>query len=516
MPSRVLKLGTRRSALARAQSAAVARELERLHPGLIVELIGIDTRGDRIQDRPLSSVEGKEFFTAEIDRALLDGSVDFTVHSYKDLSLERTTQLRLAAVPRREQPGDIAIFAPDVPQRLLAGHELVIGTSSPRRMSFVPDFLHSGLPRAPGAPAAGIRLVDLRGNVDSRLRRLHEPRGSGRQLDGVVLAFAGLARLWADEAGRALLERLFAPLPRMILPLSACPAAPAQGALAVECRAEDAGTAALLAVIDHAPTRRAIDIERALLAERGGGCHQRFGATQIEVPQLGALLYLREGGGAAQLRWSAATALIPPAGTVRAWDGSRAERFAAEPIAAGIEASRQRLPDARALFIAHVRSLPDGVEKLIPPSAHVYVPGLSSWEALAARGLWIEGCAEGLGVGRLEPLLGEPLLQLPPFSQWTVLTHAGALSGWAPEQAIATYRHRNGAAEAASAAAPPPGVTHLYWHSSAQFDRWYSRSAPSAQHACGPGKTFEHLQRARVQNLRMFPSVAQWREWLEL
>src|ERR1700722_20498609 len=95
MPSRVLKLGTRRSALARAQSAAVARQLERLHAGLTVELVGIETRGDRIQDRPLSSVDGKEFFTAEIDTALLDGAIDFTVHSYKDLSLERTPRLRL-------------------------------------------------------------------------------------------------------------------------------------------------------------------------------------------------------------------------------------------------------------------------------------------------------------------------------------------------------------------------------------------------------------------------------------
>src|ERR1700722_18517141 len=133
MPSRVLKLGTRRSVLARAQSAAVARHLERLHAGagLSVELVGIETRGDRIQDRPLSSVDGKEFFTAEIDTALLDGAIDFTVHSYKDLSLERTPRLRLAAVPRREPPFDIALFARDVPERLAAGLGLTLGTSSP-------------------------------------------------------------------------------------------------------------------------------------------------------------------------------------------------------------------------------------------------------------------------------------------------------------------------------------------------------------------------------------------------
>ncbi len=511
MRPRVLKLGTRRSALARAQSAAVGRELERLHPGLQVELVGIDTRGDRIQDKPLSAVDGKEFFTAEIDRALLAGEVDFTVHSYKDLSLERTSSLQLAAVPRREPPGDVAVFAADVPQRLAAGQELRLGTSSPRRVTFVPEFLRRALPQHGAAPA-GVRLVDLRGNVDSRLRRLHEPRGAERQLDGIVLAVAGLMRLWADQAGQELLARLFAPLPRMLLPLSACPAAPAQGALAVECRADDADTAQLLSAIDDAPTRRAIEVERALLAARGGGCHQRFGATQVELPELGTLLYVREDTAEPQLRWTPSVPLPRPRGPVRAWDGSGAERAPAVPIEAGVQRARQRLPEANALFIAHARSLPEGIERLIAPGAHVYVPGLSTWYALAARGVWVEGCAEGLGIGALQPLLRAPLLQLPALGDWIVLTHEGALDGWAPGQAIATYAHGN--IEGARDGAPPADATHLYWHSSAQFDRWYMGSAPTVQHACGPGKTFQHLQRARVQNLRMFPSAQQWREWL--
>jgi len=519
MRPRALKLGTRRSALARAQSAAVARQLEQLHEGLKVELVGLETRGDRIQDRPLSSVEGKEFFTAEIDAALLEGAVDFTVHSYKDLSLERTPRLRLAAVPRREPPNDIAVFAPDVAACLAAGHEIVLGTSSPRRASFVPELLQRLLPR-PSALAPGVRLVDLRGNVDSRLRRLHEPRGSARQLDGIVLAFAGLARLWADPGGRPLLEELLGPLPRMLLPLSACPAAPAQGALGIECRADDASTAEILAAIDHVPTRRAIGVERALLAERGGGCHQRFGATQIEVPQLGTLLYLREAGGVAdgvpQLRWTPEAPLAAAQGPVRAWDGSRVERGGIEPLADAIASSRERLPAARALFVAHGRALPEGASRHIDPAAHIWVPGLSTWQALAERGLWVEGCADGLGFAALEPMLREPLLQLPPLAQWTVLTHAGAVSGWADAQVIASYVHRDALSGTELAAAPPADVTHVYWHSSAQFDLWHPRIAEQVQHACGPGKTYQHLLRAGVHNPRMFPSAVQWRAWLRL
>src|SRR5690242_2122337 len=99
-----LKLGTRRSLLAWAQSSWVAKEVERLNPGIHVELVGIETRGDRIQDISLQNVEGKDFFVAELDQALLSGEVDFTVHSMKDLSLSRPTQLICAAIPKRENP----------------------------------------------------------------------------------------------------------------------------------------------------------------------------------------------------------------------------------------------------------------------------------------------------------------------------------------------------------------------------------------------------------------------------
>ena len=544
MAPRALKLGTRRSALARAQSAAIARALEQLHPGLSVQLVGIDTRGDRILDKPLSTVEGKEFFTAEIDAALLRGDIDFTVHSYKDLSLERATALLLAAVPRRAEPRDVVLFAPDASARLAAGHELVIGSSSPRRASFVPEFLRQVLPQrrpndadvsaaglASAAAGARARLVQLRGNVDSRLRRLHEPRGSARQLDGVVLAFAGIARLWADEAIRAQVAPLLS-VPRMVLPLSACPSAPAQGALAIECRREDTETAALLAVLDHPPTRGAAQIERALLAQRGGGCQQRFGAVQTCIEGLGTLLYWREahelGDGAlqldpARLQWTPQTPLPVITTPVRAWDGSRAERGAIEPIDAGVAMAIERLTDTAALFVAHRRAFPgaalaagqgdrlrDGVH------THVWVPGIETWRALAARGIWVEGCAEGLGIAQIAPLLAEPWLQLPPLTQWTVLTHEQAMGGWPAGSAIATYRHveprQSGPQQSGG---PPPDATHVYWASSAQFERWAHRLGADVQHGCGPGKTFEHLRRAGVHNLRSFPQVEQWRQWLQ-
>jgi hydroxymethylbilane synthase len=516
MASRALKLGTRRSALARAQSAAVARQLQQRHSGLQVELVGIETQGDRILDKPLSTVDGKEFFTAEIDAALLAGQVDLTVHSYKDLSLERSSRLLLGAVPRREPPYDIAVFAPDVRERLAAGQELRIGSSSPRRASFVPDILRRVLPTTSSPPR--VRLVELRGNVDSRLRRLHEPRGSARHLDGIVLAFAGLTRLWADSAGQVLLRELLSRLPRMVLPLSACPGAPAQGALAIECRRDDAYTAALLQGIDDAATRRAVDVERALLAQRGGGCHQRFGATQIEVSGLGALLYERDSDAAGNalpitpVRWTPEVALESPGSAVKAWDGSRTEPLEAEPIAGAEARCAEQLKSSQALFVAHRRALPTDVTVHVASATHVWVPGVETWQALAERGVWVEGCGEGLGFAALEPLLAQPLLQLPALDRWTVLTHAEAAADWSRGDVIATYRHkRSGEAQNEG---PPSDATHVYWHSAAQFDRWRERLSARVHHACGNGKTSEHLRRAGVQTLRVFPQAALWRQWL--
>ncbi|HEX9472882.1 MAG TPA: hydroxymethylbilane synthase [Steroidobacteraceae bacterium] len=515
MLQRPLRLGTRRSLLARAQSAAVARRLEQMHHGLKVELVGIDTRGDRITSTPLSQVDGKEFFTAEIDAALRAGDVDLTVHSYKDLSLERPADLQLGAVPARENPRDIVYFAADVPERLASGVTLRIGSSSPRRQAFVPPFLERALPHSPR-----VELCELRGNVDSRLRRLREPRGSERQLDGVILAFAGLSRLWQDQAVGAatLLRELLAGLPRMLLPLTLCPAAPAQGALAIECRSADVDTLKLLAAIDDPATRAGVAAERALLAQRGGGCHQRFGATQVQIDGLGPLLYLRDAGEqgplAPEVRWKAPAAPRPP---LRPWDGSTQPAPAMEAVPGVAAEAERRLAGATAAFIAHRRALPELPAAAVNRCAHVWVSGTESWFALAARGVWVEGCAESLGFAVLRPILAAPLLALPPPQEWLALTHQEAAAGWAEVPVLATYRRvgGTGAAGVPEAGGPPPEALQLWWHSGVQFERWGAQAARACQHACGPGKTADLLRRRGVQDLTVFPSVQHWWEWLQ-
>lgn len=512
-----LRLGTRRSALALAQSRAVARSLEARDPELRISLVGIESRGDQLTDIPLREVEGKSFFTAEIDAALLRGEVDFAVHSLKDLALERPPGLQSAAIPLRALPHDVLLCGPAVMQRLAAAATLRIGTSSPRRLELVAPFLRAALPTLNGPPR--LEFTDLRGNVDTRLGRLHEPSGSPRHLDGIVIALAGLQRLWADvgveAAGRERLQRLLEGLRLMLLPLSACPSAPGQGALALECRASDAATLAHLQGLHDPVTASAVTREREVLARWGGGCHLALGATVVTHRGFGSLLIARgvsaDGTRLDEEAWTAPAALNADVHALHPWDGSRQARPRVQRLPAEAEVLRDLSAHAeRPVFIAHHHALPESAVDL--PAHRIWVSGIASWHALAARGLWVEGCADGFGFDALLPVFAEPVLRLPPLAQWTVLTHEGAQGHWPFARAFATYRLLH----APDGEALPPNVTHVYWSSIAQFEALKTSVARSVHHASGPGRTAAHLAAQGITPRNIFPSVDAWRRWVGL
>jgi hydroxymethylbilane synthase len=237
---RTLRIGTRGSKLARWQSDWVAAELRTR--GVAVEIVEISTSGDVQQVGPVAAIGGIGVFTKEIQAALLAGDVDLAVHSLKDLPTQQVAGLTLAATPPRENPADALIGAIGALLETLPPGSRV-GTGSQRRraqlLALRPDLV----------------MLDIRGNVDTRLRKLDEG-----QYDAIVLAAAGLTRLgWADR-----ITEMLAP-PR-VLP------APGQGSLAIECRANDAVTLASLTPLDDSQTRAAVVAERTLLAVLEGGC----------------------------------------------------------------------------------------------------------------------------------------------------------------------------------------------------------------------------------------------------
>ncbi len=240
-----LRIATRGSALALWQAHHVRDRLIAAEPGLTVELVVIKTRGDTIQDRALSQVGGKGLFVKEIEEALLDGRAEVAVHSMKDLPAEIPEQLMIAAVPEREDARDALVVAPSISARDVASlpQGARVGTSSLRRMCQ----LHALRP--------DLEIVPLRGNVDTRLGKVQ--RG---ELDAIVLACAGLKRLGHKDAITC------------ALPLEQSLPAIAQGALAIECRKDDAQTRRRLAALDHAPTAACVAAERGFLSRLEGDC----------------------------------------------------------------------------------------------------------------------------------------------------------------------------------------------------------------------------------------------------
>lgn len=237
-----LIFATRRSALARWQTARVIRLLGEAHAGLACQEHIITTTGDRLLNRPLPEIGGKGLFTAELEDALLSGRVHVAVHSLKDLPVEETPGLVVAAIPEREAAQDVLVTADgqklsDLP----AGAR--VGTCSVRRIAQL-------LARRPD-----LTILPVRGNVDSRVRKVMDG-----EYDAVVLAHAGLRRL----ALEAHISEIF--------PFDVMLPAPGQGALAVQCRADDEETLNLLAAIHDPLAAAAVHAERAFLASLGGGC----------------------------------------------------------------------------------------------------------------------------------------------------------------------------------------------------------------------------------------------------
>ncbi|WGF88721.1 hydroxymethylbilane synthase [Marinivivus vitaminiproducens] len=295
----VLRIGTRGSPLALAQAELVRAALARACPDLAepgaIQVVPVTTAGDRIQDRTLAEIGGKGLFTEEIERGLLDGDLDLAVHSMKDMPTALPDGLVIGAMLEREDPRDVLLSRERVGLEALPAAS-VVGTAALRRRAQVlalrPD----------------LSVVPLRGNVQTRLRKLREG-----EVDATLLAAAGLARLGlsVEDAGGSVLAA------ETMLP------AVAQGAIGIECRADHAALLDRLGAIGHAETEACVGVERAFLAELDGSCRTPIAA------------YAQKHGGDVRLR-----------GLLAAPDGSRVWRAEltgplADGLALGREAGRQ-------------------------------------------------------------------------------------------------------------------------------------------------------------------------------
>jgi hydroxymethylbilane synthase len=310
-----VRIGTRASALARTQSALVA-EAFTAATGRPTELVLIRTEGDATS-APLAQIGGTGVFVSALRDALLRGDVDLAVHSLKDLPTAAPEGIALAAVPQREDPRDVVVARGGLTLgELPAGAR--VGTGAPRRVAQLE------------ALGLGVEIVDVRGNVDTRIAKV-----AHGDLDAVVLARAGLARLGRIDEATEVLD------PLQVLP------APGQGALAVECRADAELLDIVRDALDHPASRACVEAERALLADLEAGCSAPVGAlAEVAEGDLGDELWLRAVAlsydGGLSVRRSASGPLDDAVGLGQKLAAEMLAEGAAELINAHTEVARRR------------------------------------------------------------------------------------------------------------------------------------------------------------------------------
>lgn len=468
-----LRILSRKSALARLQAALVSRALLAAQPALEIECLTRASAGDLDQASPLWQMGDRGAFTADLSEALRQHDADLVVHSFKDLPVAMPDGTQLAGALPRADPRDVLLVRRTVVAERPAA--LTILSSSPRRAWLLEETLHTLLPWA----VSSVETLPVRGNIETRLRKLVEGQGHG-----LVMAKAALDRLLTFgtpfEAEAATVRGYLAQCEWMVMPMREFPWAPAQGAIAVEVATSRPDVAALVAPIICPGTTAVVHAEREVLAASGGGCHQALGAAIVERPY-GRVISVRSkssDGGAVQ-RWELDTVrpAIPRVSADRLWPRPGEE----------IRTTRRAVPAPRpaadaGLWVARADALPAGWAPT--PATIVWVSGSQTWRRLAATGVWVHGSADGLGDDAhpaVDALAGRVV-------DWVRLTHAGGAIG----DAVATY--------AADTTLPDdlPDRSHYFWMSGSLFTQALERwpVLRDGWHASGPGRTHQTIAAA--------------------
>jgi hydroxymethylbilane synthase len=416
------------------------------------------------------------------------------VHSWKDLPLEGRPDTEIAATLERADTRDVLLVRRDVVTT--RPNVLRILSSSPRRSWLLDPVLPSLLPWRPDR----IEWLPVRGNIATRLTRLHEGRG-----DGLIVAKAALDRLLGfgpplEAAAAAVRERLDG-VRWMVLPTREVPGAPAQGAVAVEIAATASPELrARLKAINHVPTWRAVHAEREVLASYGGGCHQAVGAT-VMIKDFGRVISVgaKSASGDRDERWS----LDEVIGVMPAKAATRDHIFP-RPGERGAHAVRRPLDvaepkDDGGYFIARADALPASWLTDRGDARLVWVSGATTWRKLASRGVWVNGSAEGLGddAPAVRWLAGRDV-------RWHRLTHSGVTD----DNALATYQVDE------PLPADLASRTHFFWMSGTSFTRALAACPEIRQawHGSGPGRTARAIREALgdTGRARVWLNYDQW------
>lgn len=480
------KVGTRGSLLALTQCNQIVNQLKVL-TGDHFELEIIKTQGDQNTTIPLWQMEGQNFFTKELDLALIEKQVDLVVHSYKDLGSIRPKELELAAVTKRSFSHDVLLIKKETLSNLKNLNEFVVGTSSPRRIKNVSNHLKKFLPHA--KDDLKVLTETLRGNVNSRLSKLKEGK-----YHAILLALAGLERLSDSQEIKDLLRGMTF----MVLPLSVFPTAASQGALAIEILKGNTELLNKVQKVQDFQTLEEVQRERKAFNDYGGGCHLAVG---ISVKKIGEnYIHFHQGeldSKKVSLRMLERPKKISLTREAKPFFGMN------DPLITKIPTEVGNLDQAN-FYVTSPHCLKKF--KKIYNGGTIWAAGEKTMQTLAKEGFWVNGCADSMGDNQLNALKESKFLSLMmPNLKWKTLTSSTGSSTIG--EIVPSYNHK---------IIPPSDeyrkiieeTKNFFWTSFFQYQTYvdFFPQIKDKNHCCGLGKTYTSFTE---KNIEVIPFLGQ-------
>jgi hydroxymethylbilane synthase len=484
------------------QLEKVKNKIKAIDPEIQVEIIARNSRGDELQDIPLHTVEGNDFFTRDIFDALANGEADIAVHSLKDMSSEHFFGSNRFAVTDRDDTRDITIFRKQVIDKIKAGETIIVGTCSPRREEMAIGFLQKALPR--WEQSIQIETRSIRGNVDTRLRKL-----DAGEYDAIILATAGLNRLLESVMDGPVIKELLADKKLMLLPLIECVPAPCQGAIVAEANPGNRKALAILDRINDKQLMQACVEEKKIALQYGVGCLQRFGVTSISYGSNQTLYAAgKDSQGLSFHIWNGLPELQPVGKTIFSATDHMGNFFRYEYNTDGVAINEP------VVYVANYKAIQNVALIGQLQSKKVWAAGTKTWFDLAKKGIWVEGCADAFGLEFLQTPWLMPLFGIAKHEVAIITNNQSATlwqeKGW---HAYGTYTLMN-----ESSSGIEDGIRNaavIFWTSSRQYEQYRNVVRRDAVHTCPYGETAEQLRKAGLDPV-VFPNIKAFQQWRQI
>jgi len=490
-------LSGRSSMLSKVQISKVRDKINTLMPWVNTEVNYIDTRGDKLVDIPLHTQEGTDFFTDNLTKGLKNQEIDIAVHSLKDLSSEHFFGGTHFAIIDRDEVRDLVVFNENIINLLQTGRRIRIGTCSFRREGMASDFLKKGLPSF--GQETNIEILPIRGNIDTRIKKLSEGL-----YDGIILAFAGINRMLASDEYREHFKLLLSGKRIMVLPLLDCTPAPCQGAIAAESSHENVNASYVLNGINNTELYLECTDEKKIASKYGSGCIQKFGVTTVKFGTQTAVY---------------ANGIDSENKEINEWYGlnkinlqiSDQEIINSDElgfVGAKTTISSGTLVQSKAVFISHIAAIEK--QDIDYSKIRVWAAGSETWKKLAAKNIWVEGCADSLGFNSIVSILFTPLVDIR--DDIIILTNKESSERWAQSniKSMATYsiHYKSDLMERYKL----KYARLIFWTCFAHYNHVREILPSGVLHACLPGKTAELLVKAGHQPV-IFPTKKAFNQW---